>query len=192
MMSPKKPTITVIVCGVGCDEQIIDPYCKAIALYCLDQMKAGKKIRIVTTGGYTDPENFPGIAAAKLMRTLLNVYALHLLTIKAEDLSWTLSENLEQSELVLRRWMSRDGYHPDQISVFCDLAQTVSAKLMSNILIGTIHQSPIEVIGYDFGHSRAEISILMAQAVVEQNYLLNRRAEIEETGEWFQELRLIR
>lgn len=105
-----------------------------------------KNQRIITNGGYTDRlRNF--LSESGMGKKLMQKVCPNL-KIYMEDLSFTTSENLRQSEMVLRKWAMRDNWLAEKLVIHCHPIRIWKVRLIAKIFF-FFWKIEIEVVGYE-------------------------------------------
>ena len=127
----------VIVLGYGCDIGTVRGYLDWAA----EEISAiPGEVIVITSGGFTNPGQFPGISEAGMMAGYLQGLGLSAEIVR-EELAATTEENLRNCFSVIENWRVR------HIVVLCDSARRWRVVFLAKRIFAT---KRVEVRGFDF------------------------------------------
>lgn len=138
----------IIVCGYGCDRQgyRIQEYLDYISQI-TNQMR--HDYLVITTGGFTNPRQFPGISEASMMTEQLITRGLPTENILLEEQSLTSNQNIENCSNIVKNLLKPEL----KIYIVCDSIRKFKIFIIANKWLRGLNFS---ILGFDFHRSWKE------------------------------------
>ncbi|MEK7452755.1 MAG: ElyC/SanA/YdcF family protein [Patescibacteria group bacterium] len=120
--------VLVVVLGYGC--HLTEPMKHYLDLV-IDFSEISDVVAIVTTGGYTNRKNAPGVSEAGMMADYLKECGV-VVPLILEESSVTTNQNLQS----ITRVISERNFDYKRLVIFCDGARSIKVKILARLILG--------------------------------------------------------
>lgn len=120
--------VVVVVLGYGC---ILTDRVKGYLDKVIDFVQNSNVSAIITTGGFTNPKEAPGVSEAKMMADYILFKGAVRAPIVLEEDAFTTNENLKNCALIYKQRFSGKP-----VVVFCDRARIIKVKVLFRLAFG--------------------------------------------------------